>query len=196
MFPVQLSQLRHIFLGLLKTYTTFRPPVLKIKPGSVFHSTREKVCPKAGSSNIYPLISLYLSLLHRPYLSHVAGRTVIMSTHHMDEADLLSDRVAIISQGRLYCCGSPIFLKNCFGAGFYLTLVRRMKHDTPKVGTYENGALCMFVCIWVVAVKGIWWIWVEDGFDILPELNSCLAAFEVTFRLLYPWNPGYQYIHQ
>ncbi|XP_071341979.1 retinal-specific phospholipid-transporting ATPase ABCA4-like isoform X2 [Trachinotus anak] len=65
-------------------------------------------------------------------LKYRAGRTVIMSTHHMDEADLLSDRVAIISQGRLYCCGSPIFLKNCFGAGFYLTLVRRMKHDTPR----------------------------------------------------------------
>ncbi|TMS09014.1 Retinal-specific ATP-binding cassette transporter [Larimichthys crocea] len=66
-------------------------------------------------------------------LKYRAGRTVIMSTHHMDEADLLSDRVAIISRGRLYCCGSPIFLKNCFGAGFYLTLVRRMKDDTPKV---------------------------------------------------------------
>ncbi|XP_047424587.1 retinal-specific phospholipid-transporting ATPase ABCA4a isoform X2 [Mugil cephalus] len=65
-------------------------------------------------------------------LKYRGGRTVIMSTHHMDEADLLSDRVAIISQGRLYCCGSPIFLKNCFGAGFYLTVVRRMKHDTLK----------------------------------------------------------------
>lgn len=61
-----------------------------------------------------------------------------MSTHHMDEADLLSDRVAIISQGRLYCCGSPIFLKNCFGAGFYLTLVRRMKRDNPKVALLIN----------------------------------------------------------
>uniref|UniRef100_A0A8C6P4U4 P-type phospholipid transporter n=1 Tax=Nothobranchius furzeri TaxID=105023 RepID=A0A8C6P4U4_NOTFU len=75
-------------------------------------------------------------------LKYRAGRTVIMSTHHMDEADLLSDRVAIISQGRLYCCGSPIFLKNCFGAGIYLTLVRRMKHDTLKVGTYKNETLC------------------------------------------------------
>ncbi|XP_027860620.1 retinal-specific phospholipid-transporting ATPase ABCA4a isoform X2 [Xiphophorus couchianus] len=65
-------------------------------------------------------------------LKYRLGRTVIMSTHHMDEADLLSDRVAIISQGRLCCCGSPIFLKNCFGAGFYLTLVRRMKHEPPN----------------------------------------------------------------
>lgn len=57
----------------------------------------------------------------------LAGRTIIMATHHMDEADLLGDRIAIISQGRLYCSGSPLFLKNCFGTGFYLTLVRKMK---------------------------------------------------------------------
>lgn len=62
-----------------------------------------------------------------------SGRTVILSTHHMDEADLLSDRVAIISQGRLYCCGSPLFLKNCLGAGFYLTLVRRIKEQPSHV---------------------------------------------------------------
>lgn len=58
----------------------------------------------------------------------LAGRTIIMSTHHMDEADLLGDRIAIISQGRLYCSGTPLFLKNCFGTGFYLTLVRKMKN--------------------------------------------------------------------
>uniref|UniRef100_H2LLX9 P-type phospholipid transporter n=1 Tax=Oryzias latipes TaxID=8090 RepID=H2LLX9_ORYLA len=77
-------------------------------------------------------------------LKYRTGRTVIMSTHHMDEADLLSDRVAILSQGRLYCCGSPIFLKNCFGAGFYLTLVRRMKNDPPKVGRKPPVCFCAF----------------------------------------------------
>lgn len=57
---------------------------------------------------------------------------MILSTHHMDEADLLSDRIAIISKGQLHCCGSPLFLKNCFGVGFYLTLVRRMKDLKKK----------------------------------------------------------------
>uniref|UniRef100_A0A3B3ZLS2 ABC transporter domain-containing protein n=1 Tax=Periophthalmus magnuspinnatus TaxID=409849 RepID=A0A3B3ZLS2_9GOBI len=71
-------------------------------------------------------------------LKYRAGRTVVMSTHHMDEADLLSDRVAVVSQGRLLCCGSPIFLKNCFGSGFYLTLVRKMKRQTLKVRLYLN----------------------------------------------------------
>uniref|UniRef100_A0A8C1ZZC4 P-type phospholipid transporter n=1 Tax=Cyprinus carpio TaxID=7962 RepID=A0A8C1ZZC4_CYPCA len=55
-------------------------------------------------------------------LKYRTGRTVILSTHHMDEADLLSDRVGIISKGKLHCSGSPLFLKNCFGVGFYLTL--------------------------------------------------------------------------
>ncbi|XP_068594222.1 retinal-specific phospholipid-transporting ATPase ABCA4-like [Cebidichthys violaceus] len=65
-------------------------------------------------------------------LKYRDGRTVILSTHHMDEADLLSDRIAIISKGQLHCCGSPLFLKNCFGVGFYLTLVRRMKDIKKK----------------------------------------------------------------
>uniref|UniRef100_A0A8D3DIJ6 P-type phospholipid transporter n=1 Tax=Scophthalmus maximus TaxID=52904 RepID=A0A8D3DIJ6_SCOMX len=65
-------------------------------------------------------------------LKYRSGRTVILSTHHMDEADLLSDRIAILSKGQLHCCGSPLFLKNCFGVGFYLTLVRRMKDLRKK----------------------------------------------------------------
>ncbi|XP_023383901.1 retinal-specific ATP-binding cassette transporter [Pteropus vampyrus] len=68
-------------------------------------------------------------------LKYRSGRTIIMSTHHMDEADLLGDRIAIISQGRLYCAGTPLFLKNCFGTGFYLTLVRKMKNiQSQKTG--------------------------------------------------------------
>uniref|UniRef100_A0AAY4CPM1 ABC transporter domain-containing protein n=1 Tax=Denticeps clupeoides TaxID=299321 RepID=A0AAY4CPM1_9TELE len=65
-------------------------------------------------------------------LKYRTGRTVILSTHHMDEADLLSDRIAIISKGQLHCCGSPLFLKNCFGVGFYLTLVRCIKQQKAK----------------------------------------------------------------
>lgn len=60
------------------------------------------------------------------------GRTVIMSTHHMDEADLLGDRIAVIAEGRLRCCGSSMFLKTRFGSGYYLTLVRG-KGPVPRV---------------------------------------------------------------
>lgn len=47
-----------------------------------------------------------------------SGRTILLFTHHMDEADLLGDRIAIISHGKLKCCGSPLFLKSTYGDGY------------------------------------------------------------------------------
>uniref|UniRef100_H3CEJ3 ATP-binding cassette sub-family A member 2 n=1 Tax=Tetraodon nigroviridis TaxID=99883 RepID=H3CEJ3_TETNG len=58
-------------------------------------------------------------------LKYKQGRTILLSTHHMDEADLLGDRIAIISNGKLQCCGSPLFLKSTYGDGYKLTLVKR-----------------------------------------------------------------------
>ncbi|XP_069087522.1 retinal-specific phospholipid-transporting ATPase ABCA4 isoform X3 [Pleurodeles waltl] len=81
-------------------------------------------------------------------LKYRQGRTIILSTHHMDEADLLGDRIAIISQGKLYCSGSPVFLKNCFGTGFYLTMVRRMR-NIKDPGRKETGSCksdCSCLC--------------------------------------------------
>ncbi len=46
-----------------------------------------------------------------------------MSTHFMDEADLLGDRIAIINNGKLVCVGSSLFLRARYGNGYYLTLV-------------------------------------------------------------------------
>lgn len=44
-----------------------------------------------------------------------AGRTMLLTTHFMDEADLLGDRIAIMADGILKCCGSSLFLKNKYG---------------------------------------------------------------------------------
>ncbi|ROL48223.1 ATP-binding cassette sub-family A member 1 [Anabarilius grahami] len=65
-------------------------------------------------------------------LKYREGRTIILSTHYMDEADLLGDRIAIISQGKLCCYGTPLFLKARLGTGYYLTLVKREMHRTPS----------------------------------------------------------------
>lgn len=49
-------------------------------------------------------------------------RTVILTTHHMDEADLLGDRIAILSRGRLRCEGTALALKSQFGIGYKLNI--------------------------------------------------------------------------
>ena len=48
-----------------------------------------------------------------------AGRTMILTTHYMEEAELLGDRIAIMADGQLQCCGSSIFLKNIYGLSIY-----------------------------------------------------------------------------
>lgn len=44
-----------------------------------------------------------------------SDRTVLLTTHFMDEADLLGDRIAILAKGELQCCGSSLFLKQKYG---------------------------------------------------------------------------------
>ena len=50
------------------------------------------------------------------------NRAIVLTTHFMEEADALSDRIAIMNHGQVKCCGSPLFLKNTFGSGYRLTL--------------------------------------------------------------------------
>ncbi|XP_045022764.1 phospholipid-transporting ATPase ABCA7 isoform X5 [Bubalus bubalis] len=68
-------------------------------------------------------------------LKYREGRTLILSTHHLDEAELLGDRVAVVAGGRLCCCGSPLFLRRHLGSGYYLTLAK----GSPPLATGEKG---------------------------------------------------------
>jgi ATP-binding cassette, subfamily A (ABC1), member 3 len=47
-------------------------------------------------------------------------RVILLTTHYMDEADILSDRIAIMSKGKVACLGSSNFLKDKFGVGYNL----------------------------------------------------------------------------
>ena len=56
----------------------------------------------------------------------LSDRTIIMSTHHLDEAEVLSDRIAFLERGGLKCCGSPFHLKDKLGQGYKLTLTKKV----------------------------------------------------------------------
>ncbi|KAK6177284.1 hypothetical protein SNE40_015412 [Patella caerulea] len=62
-----------------------------------------------------------------------ANRTIILTTHFMDEADLLGDRIAIMSEGEVKCCGSSHFLKKLHGAGYHLVIVKSEKCNVFNV---------------------------------------------------------------
>ena len=48
---------------------------------------------------------------------------------------MLGDRIAIMSQGSLNCCGSPLFLKNKFGSGYNLILTRKRTNPNSHLAS-------------------------------------------------------------
>ncbi|EKF30351.1 ABC transporter, putative [Trypanosoma cruzi marinkellei] len=57
-------------------------------------------------------------LLRRMSFMHA----ILLTTHFMDEADILGDHVAIMSRGVLKCCGSSLFLKSRLAAAYTLQI--------------------------------------------------------------------------
>jgi len=59
-------------------------------------------------------------------------RVIILTTHSMEEADVLGDRIAIMAHGKVRCVGNSLHLKNRFGDGYRINIVTNIK-DIPTV---------------------------------------------------------------
>ncbi len=74
-------------------------------------------------------------LLVREFIRGLAdGKTIILSTHNMDEADRLSSRIAIMDYGELLLTGSPEYLKNTVGKG---DIIEIETENTPDIVVSE-----------------------------------------------------------
>merc|ERR1711998_320095 len=51
------------------------------------------------------------------------GRVILLTTHSMEEADVLGDRIAIMSHGRIQALGTGLQLKKRYGKGMVLTVL-------------------------------------------------------------------------
>lgn len=49
-------------------------------------------------------------------------RTIVLTTHHLEEAEALADRISIMHKGRLLILGSSEFIKKKFSSGYFLTV--------------------------------------------------------------------------
>lgn len=60
------------------------------------------------------------------------NHSILITTHYMEEAEILGDKIAIISNGKLLCYGTSTALKRKFATGYLLKLLTNEKFDENK----------------------------------------------------------------
>jgi ABC-2 type transport system ATP-binding protein len=81
------------------------------------------------------------------------GRTVLITTHYMDEAERLCDRVAIVDRGRVIALGSPAELIASLGGDHVIEFTVDNEHSQDSLNTLpgvsavrsEDGRVCLSV---------------------------------------------------
>lgn len=87
----------------------------KLQLGMMLTGGSAVCCVDEVSSGIDPLSRRKLWDI---LLAERGKRTMILTTHFLDEADLLADHIAILSKGTLRAQGSSVELKDRFGGGY------------------------------------------------------------------------------
>ncbi|HYB84567.1 MAG TPA: ATP-binding cassette domain-containing protein [archaeon] len=109
------------------------------------------------------------------------GHAIILTTHNMEEADLLSDRVAIIDQGKIVSLGPPSELKQKVKSSDVIEIeARNLAKQTP-------AALQSFSEVSKVAITPsqtgeteLLRVHVEKGKEVLPRILEFLVRKQAT----------------
>ncbi len=107
----------------------------------------------------------------------VEGKTVILTTHIMDEADQLSNRIAIIDHGKLIRLDTPANLKKEIGEG---DVVDIKLSDPLKNQEIINELTAQEDIISVFEVKGRINIRALNAIGKLPKMMQTLENLDVT----------------
>lgn len=105
------------------------------------------------------------------------GMTIFMTTHYLEEADALCDRIAIIDHGRIIAIGSPSELKDSLG-GDVITI---------EIGEAEDVTGLIYGVDGVKEVrleKGMYRIKAERGEVVAPKIIEALRISGYTVKRL------------
>ncbi|CAH0051488.1 unnamed protein product [Clonostachys solani] len=87
----------------------------KLQLALMFAGNSTLCCVDEVSSGVDPLSRRKLWDI---LLRDVGQRTILLTTHYLDEADFLADRIAMLSHGVLKVSGTPVELKERLGTGY------------------------------------------------------------------------------
>jgi ABC-2 type transport system ATP-binding protein len=108
---------------------------------------------------------------------HAQGRTIVMTTHYMEEADQLCDRLAIIDQGKLLACDTPDSLRAQAPGG---TLVELTLDGDAQ--TAVESARAIPGTLRVEARQAVLRAYSDRGGELIPALIRAAEAQGRTVR--------------
>ena len=64
---------------------------------------------------------------------YAGGRIIILTTHYMEEAAVLGNRIGILSEGNMKCIGSPLFLIEKFSKNINLNITKELDSSNDDI---------------------------------------------------------------
>lgn len=110
-----------------------------------------------------------------------AGHAIILTTHNMEEADALSDRVAIIDHGRIVALAAPFQLKDKVKSSDIIEIEARNISDR-SAGALESLGEIRKVAVSIHDASGqtgLIRIHAEKGKEVLPKILEFLVRKQV-----------------
>ncbi|KAJ3308135.1 hypothetical protein HDV04_001729 [Boothiomyces sp. JEL0838] len=98
-------------------------------------------------------------------------RAILLCTHFMDEADILCDRKAMLTQGQIVCIGTSHFLKETYNTGYKLSIEK--SSDATSTSLFEKWFVSNGIAVTLLKSSGKIIDLKLDSRDL-----SCLKEFE------------------
>eukprot|EP01040_Poterioochromonas_malhamensis_P010000 gene10001-10866_t len=87
-------------------------------------------------------------------LRTMSNRSVILTTHSMEEAEALCRRIGVMVQGQLRALGSKLHLKNKYGSGFELTVKLEGKNIAAELDALTPFIVSLFPSSTILSENG------------------------------------------
>jgi len=103
---------------------------------------------------------------------HVDGQTILLTTHYMEEADQLCNRLAIIDHGRMLALDTPEELKRSVGADAMVTV--QADGDLEQLAAILSDQIAGVSRVEVL--DGVIHLWCAETSGILPRIIELAEA--------------------
>jgi ABC-type multidrug transport system ATPase subunit len=101
-------------------------------------------------------------------------RVIILTTHAMEEAEVLSDRVIVMAEGQIKCSGTCLYLKNHYGDGYRIEIVadspnkvwEYLHFKIPSINLIDIAGDSLYISIPRTEIKDV-----QKFFEVVEDVN-------------------------